>query len=191
MPAGTTDGAQQFLLSLVSSPPVSSPPVSSLLAAGNHELTSLHGQMSHNVRSLRTNDVIRLHSSLFRQCCLACTLTPRAGMAGSGKTTFMQRLNAHLHATQRPGYIINLDPAVTHVRQLDARTLLHAPLAAPGALRRLRASAKSSAGWPAATTHRLNAPLGCCPAPQRQAGAVRGQRGHPGHGELQERDEAV
>ncbi|KAL4457380.1 hypothetical protein ABPG75_012245 [Micractinium tetrahymenae] len=37
------------------------------------------------------------------------------GMAGSGKTTFMQRLNAHLHATQRPGYIINLDPAVTNV----------------------------------------------------------------------------
>lgn len=36
-------------------------------------------------------------------------------MAGSGKTTFLQRLNAHLHSTQRPGYIINLDPAVSHV----------------------------------------------------------------------------
>ena len=36
-------------------------------------------------------------------------------MAGSGKTTFLQRLNAHLHARQQPGYIINLDPAVTHV----------------------------------------------------------------------------
>ncbi|RUS17459.1 hypothetical protein BC938DRAFT_476257 [Jimgerdemannia flammicorona] len=35
------------------------------------------------------------------------------GMAGSGKTTFMQRLNAHLHAKQTPPYVINLDPAVT------------------------------------------------------------------------------
>ncbi|PSC68999.1 GPN-loop GTPase 1-like isoform X1 [Micractinium conductrix] len=37
------------------------------------------------------------------------------GMAGSGKTTFLQRLNAHLHASQHPGYIVNLDPAVMHV----------------------------------------------------------------------------
>lgn len=36
-------------------------------------------------------------------------------MAGSGKTTFMQRLNSHLHTQKRPGYIVNLDPAVTHV----------------------------------------------------------------------------
>eukprot|EP00891_Asterochloris_glomerata_P007346 jgi/Astpho2/7346/Aster-01940 len=34
-------------------------------------------------------------------------------MAGSGKTTLMQRLNAHLHAQKRPGYVLNLDPAVT------------------------------------------------------------------------------
>ncbi|TGZ85493.1 hypothetical protein EX30DRAFT_357261 [Ascodesmis nigricans] len=34
------------------------------------------------------------------------------GMAGSGKTTFMQRLNAHLHSAHEPPYIINLDPAV-------------------------------------------------------------------------------
>ncbi|RHZ88484.1 hypothetical protein Glove_22g229 [Diversispora epigaea] len=34
------------------------------------------------------------------------------GMAGSGKTTFMQRLNAHLHSKKRPPYVINLDPAV-------------------------------------------------------------------------------
>lgn len=40
---------------------------------------------------------------------------PTAGMAGSGKTTFLQRLNAHLHTRAEPGYIINLDPAVTHV----------------------------------------------------------------------------
>lgn len=48
------------------------------------------------------------------------------GMAGSGKTTFMQvrilcfrgyvkRLNAHLHTKKKTGYVINLDPAVTHL----------------------------------------------------------------------------
>eukprot|EP01025_Chloroclados_australasicus_P011635 TRINITY_DN1508_c0_g3_i1.p1 TRINITY_DN1508_c0_g3~~TRINITY_DN1508_c0_g3_i1.p1 ORF type:complete len:342 (+),score=23.08 TRINITY_DN1508_c0_g3_i1:66-1091(+) len=34
------------------------------------------------------------------------------GMAGCGKTTFVQRLNAHLHTNDMQGYIINLDPAV-------------------------------------------------------------------------------
>ncbi|KAL1840281.1 hypothetical protein VTJ49DRAFT_659 [Mycothermus thermophilus] len=34
------------------------------------------------------------------------------GMAGSGKTTFMQRLNAHLFQNQEPRYVMNLDPAV-------------------------------------------------------------------------------
>ena len=37
------------------------------------------------------------------------------GMAGSGKTTFMQRLNSHLHAKKTPPYVINLDPAVLKV----------------------------------------------------------------------------
>ncbi|KAK9467098.1 hypothetical protein V1512DRAFT_261925 [Lipomyces arxii] len=37
------------------------------------------------------------------------------GMAGSGKTTFMQRLNSHLHALDMPPYVINLDPAVLSV----------------------------------------------------------------------------
>lgn len=37
------------------------------------------------------------------------------GMAGSGKTTFMQRLNLHLHAAKNPPYVINLDPAVLTV----------------------------------------------------------------------------
>ncbi|KAF9403124.1 hypothetical protein BGZ94_004718 [Podila epigama] len=37
------------------------------------------------------------------------------GMAGSGKTTFMQRLNAHLHSKKQPPYILNLDPAVGHL----------------------------------------------------------------------------
>lgn len=38
-----------------------------------------------------------------------------AGMAGSGKTTLMQRINSHLHMKKTPGYIINLDPAVMKV----------------------------------------------------------------------------
>ena len=33
-------------------------------------------------------------------------------MAGSGKTTLMQRLNAHLHSEKQPYYMVNLDPAV-------------------------------------------------------------------------------
>ncbi|RFU36029.1 hypothetical protein B7463_g378, partial [Scytalidium lignicola] len=37
------------------------------------------------------------------------------GMAGSGKTTFMQRINSHLHAQREPPYVINLDPAVLNV----------------------------------------------------------------------------
>ncbi|KAJ3076563.1 hypothetical protein HK102_005392 [Quaeritorhiza haematococci] len=37
------------------------------------------------------------------------------GMAGSGKTTFMQRLNAHLHSQKKPSYVINLDPAVANL----------------------------------------------------------------------------
>lgn len=37
------------------------------------------------------------------------------GMAGSGKTTFMQRINAHLHQKKEPPYVINLDPAVRSV----------------------------------------------------------------------------
>uniref|UniRef100_A0A667ZL31 GPN-loop GTPase n=1 Tax=Myripristis murdjan TaxID=586833 RepID=A0A667ZL31_9TELE len=37
------------------------------------------------------------------------------GMAGSGKTTFVQRLTAHLHSKKFPPYVINLDPAVHEV----------------------------------------------------------------------------
>ncbi|EDV29241.1 uncharacterized protein TRIADDRAFT_19709 [Trichoplax adhaerens] len=42
--------------------------------------------------------------------CLICL-----GMAGSGKTTFVQRVNAYLHSRQTPPYIVNLDPAVHEV----------------------------------------------------------------------------
>ncbi|TEA14111.1 GPN-loop GTPase 1 [Colletotrichum sidae] len=37
------------------------------------------------------------------------------GMAGSGKTTFMRRINSYLHGKQEPPYVINLDPAVLNV----------------------------------------------------------------------------
>uniref|UniRef100_A0A8C6RIS8 GPN-loop GTPase n=1 Tax=Nannospalax galili TaxID=1026970 RepID=A0A8C6RIS8_NANGA len=37
------------------------------------------------------------------------------GMAGSGKTTFVQRLTGHLHNKGSPPYVINLDPAVHEV----------------------------------------------------------------------------
>ncbi|KAF2460827.1 hypothetical protein BDY21DRAFT_333541 [Lineolata rhizophorae] len=37
------------------------------------------------------------------------------GMAGSGKTTFMQRLNSHLHSRRTAPYVLNLDPAVHSV----------------------------------------------------------------------------
>ena len=37
------------------------------------------------------------------------------GMAGSGKTTLMQRLVAHLHEQEKPPYVVNLDPAVFQI----------------------------------------------------------------------------
>ncbi|EAU81688.1 XPA-binding protein 1 [Coprinopsis cinerea okayama7 len=39
------------------------------------------------------------------------------GMAGAGKSTFVQRINSYLHSLDppKPPYILNLDPAVTHV----------------------------------------------------------------------------
>ncbi|KAH8428148.1 putative ATP binding protein [Aspergillus melleus] len=37
------------------------------------------------------------------------------GMAGSGKTTFMQRINSHLHSQKKVPYVLNLDPAVYSV----------------------------------------------------------------------------
>ncbi|KAF8321106.1 hypothetical protein DL93DRAFT_2072794 [Clavulina sp. PMI_390] len=37
------------------------------------------------------------------------------GLAGSGKTTFIQRLNSYLHSENTPPYIVNLDPAVSYL----------------------------------------------------------------------------
>ncbi len=56
-------------------------------------------------------------------------------MAGSGKTTLMQRINSHLHAGGKPGYIINLDPAVMHVPygcNVDIRDTVGAPCSRRG-----------------------------------------------------------
>ncbi|KAF5361533.1 hypothetical protein D9758_006158 [Tetrapyrgos nigripes] len=37
------------------------------------------------------------------------------GMAGAGKSTFVQRINSYLHSENKPPYVVNLDPAVAHV----------------------------------------------------------------------------
>lgn len=36
------------------------------------------------------------------------------GMAGAGKSTFVQRINSYLHSQDRPPYVLNLDPAVAN-----------------------------------------------------------------------------
>ncbi|KAF8646014.1 hypothetical protein AX16_007439 [Volvariella volvacea WC 439] len=42
-----------------------------------------------------------------------CIIT--IGMAGAGKSTFVQRINSYLHSRDSPPYILNLDPAVANV----------------------------------------------------------------------------
>ncbi|TRM66579.1 hypothetical protein BD626DRAFT_483137 [Schizophyllum amplum] len=37
------------------------------------------------------------------------------GMAGAGKSTFVQRINSYLHSKSTPPYVLNLDPAVSYV----------------------------------------------------------------------------
>jgi GTPase SAR1 family protein len=52
-------------------------------------------------------------------------------MAGSGKTTLIQRINSHLHTRGQPGYIINLDPAVAQLpysANIDIRDTVGGPL---------------------------------------------------------------
>ena len=66
-------------------------------------------------------------------------------MAGSGKTTLIQRINAHLHTQKRQGYIINLDPAVTHVpygANIDIRDTVRGALSQPQHLCFLEAAAR-------------------------------------------------
>lgn len=52
-----------------------------------------------------------VHLPPSRETCCVLVL----GMAGSGKSTFVQRLTSHLVNKQQPPYIINLDPAVHEV----------------------------------------------------------------------------
>lgn len=53
---------------------------------------------------------VELESQKERPICILCL-----GMAGSGKTTFVQRLTAHLYAKKETPYVVNLDPAVKEV----------------------------------------------------------------------------
>ena len=88
-------------------------------------------------------------------------------MAGSGKTTLMQRINAHLHERGTASYLINLDPAVLdtpYEPNIDVRDTVRAPASL---FRHKHVCAKS-----------LQPP---------QEAASRAARA----GELQERDEAV
>lgn len=55
-------------------------------------------------------------------------------MAGSGKTTLIQQLNAYMHQHSMNGYLINLDPAVTHVPydpNIDIRDTVSSSLRQP------------------------------------------------------------
>lgn len=59
-----------------------------------------------------------------------------AGMAGSGKTTLMQRLHNYFHVEKLPSYILNLDPAVHQVPyepNIDIRDTVGVLLLASGA----------------------------------------------------------
>eukprot|EP00747_Dinoflagellata_sp_TGD_P123374 gnl/TRDRNA2_/TRDRNA2_173806_c0_seq1.p1 gnl/TRDRNA2_/TRDRNA2_173806_c0~~gnl/TRDRNA2_/TRDRNA2_173806_c0_seq1.p1 ORF type:complete len:283 (-),score=-24.14 gnl/TRDRNA2_/TRDRNA2_173806_c0_seq1:99-947(-) len=50
------------------------------------------------------------------------------GMAGSGKTTLMQRLNTYLYRNKKPGYLINLDPATQQLpyqANIDIRNVVN------------------------------------------------------------------
>ena len=52
------------------------------------------------------------------------------GMAGAGKSTFVQRINSYLHSQEKTPYILNLDPAVTHLpfdANIDIRDTVNYP----------------------------------------------------------------
>lgn len=55
--------------------------------------------------NIKLND-IKSEMSKIKSTCLIVL-----GMAGSGKTTFVQKLAEHLYDNETPGYLINLDPA--------------------------------------------------------------------------------
>lgn len=86
-------------------------------------------QPSHVVRAIRQTQTLLKSASMagtpptaivcvgmagkssFRRL-LTIVLTPNPFASGSGKTTFMQRINSHLHSQRTPPYVLNLDPAV-------------------------------------------------------------------------------
>lgn len=93
-------------------------------------------------------------------------------MAGTGKTTLVQRLNAHLHAQKRPPYVINLDPAVAKLPygpNIDIRDTVNykeargrsprAPSGPPAAL------PPAHRGW--SNRRRSNVCVALCPPPTR------------------------
>jgi hypothetical protein len=73
---------------------------------------------------------------------LLCYVMP--GMAGSGKTTLIQRINSYMHQQKLNGYIINLDPAVSHLpygANIDIRDTVSKTFAVHVALMRCTAAA--------------------------------------------------
>ena len=83
-----------------------------------HELNIHHHRMltasSENVAS-SSERAISQESSESSKTEIKPVVILTLGMAGSGKTRFMQRINAWLHAKEKSPYVINLDPAVFEV----------------------------------------------------------------------------
>ncbi|RWW03577.1 hypothetical protein BHE74_00048843, partial [Ensete ventricosum] len=64
------------------------------------------GDISESIENLRISE--SLSSSFKRKPVIIIVV----GMAGSGKTTFLQRLVCHTQSSNIHGYVLNLDPAV-------------------------------------------------------------------------------
>ena len=69
-------------------------------------VTDQIGAMSLGAAGTSSSDTSPDH----KPCCVIVL-----GMAGSGKTTFVQRLTSHLYSRGSPPYVINLDPACREV----------------------------------------------------------------------------
>lgn len=69
-----------------------------------HEPEDLNEEMEAEISSTSNQDV-----KACGQDKATCMLV--LGMAGSGKTTFVQKLAEHLYDNEMPGYLVNLDPA--------------------------------------------------------------------------------
>lgn len=63
----------------------------------------------------KTKDSERILSVYIKAMAHPPTAIVCIGMAGSGKTTFMQRINNYLHINNKKPYVLNLDPAVLNV----------------------------------------------------------------------------